>query len=346
MDKARKRFWIQLLVLIFILYICIIIALSVGTADLSVKDSIKILLARFPFFKSFINASELSEVYITIVWKVRMPRVLLAVLAGSGLAVVGACFQGLLRNPLADPHILGISSGAALGATIAIISGVHITFMGLGVIGLFAFLGAILTIIVVYRIAYTQGQIPIVNLLLTGTVVSSMLSAVISLCMSLNREQLEKVYLWTLGSFSAATWSKVKFLAVFIVFGCSILLLLSRHLDLISIGEETAESLGVDTAILKKILLSFASLIVAACVSVSGVIGFVGLIVPHCIRILVGSEHKRLLPMCLVGGAIFMLICDTLARTLTPPSELPVGVVTALFGAPYFIILLQHNKPK
>ena len=213
--KKKFSFPIQITVFFILLLFLILLSASIGSADLSIKDSLLILLSRIPFLRSYLDISQISDVYETIVWKVRMPRIFLSVLTGGSLAVVGACFQGLFRNPLADPHILGISSGAALGATFAILSGIQISFLGLGVIGIFAFIGALITILFVYQISCTNHQISITSLLLTGTAINSMLSALISLLMSLNRDKIEKVYLWTLGSFSSATWSKVQFLFLF-----------------------------------------------------------------------------------------------------------------------------------
>lgn len=344
--KGSRNFILKLAGLGALLLFTIAGAASVGSADLSIGDSLRILLSRFPLVGNYLDTQNTAPVYQVIVWNVRMPRILLAGLAGCGLAVVGACFQGVFRNPLADPHILGISSGAAAGATIAMLTGIRLSFLGLSFVGIFAFLGALITIIVVYQLAHMSGQVPVVNLLLTGTAVSSLLSAVISLLMTLNRDQIETVYMWTLGSFSAATWDKAGFLAVFIFGGCFLLFLLSGQLNIMSVGEDTAKSLGVDTVFVKKLLLAAASLMVAACVSVSGIVGFVGLIIPHCVRMLAGVRHERLLPCAAIGGAVFMIVCDTLSRTLTAPSELPVGVVTAVFGAPYFIFLLQKNKKK
>lgn len=333
--------WLSLLLIIVILF-----ASSVGSANLSMVDSLKIILLRIPFLNKLIDGSEYREVYIKIIWQVRLPRIFLAGICGSSLAIVGACFQGLFRNPLADPHILGISSGAAVGATIAMLSGISMSFLGLGVVGIFAFIGALVTALVVYQIACVGNKIPVVHILLTGTAINSMLSSFISLVMSLDREQIEKVYLWTLGSFSASNWKKVLFLVI-IALICSIIIgIHSKELNLITTGEETAESLGVDTARAKKILIAVGSLLVAACVSVSGIIGFVGLIIPHCIRLISGPKYQKLIPLSCFLGAIFMILCDTLARILIQPSELPVGVITSILGAPYFIFLLQRNKKK
>lgn len=331
-------------ILILILILCIVISASLGSADLSVTDSLKIIISRIPYLGKHINISEIAEVYPRIVWQIRMPRILLAGFVGCGLSVVGAAFQGLFRNPLADPHILGVSSGAALGATIAMLSGIGFHFLGLGVIGTFAFFGALLTAFIVYRVSCIGSKLPMVNILLTGTAVSTMLSSLISLLMTFHHDKIEKVYLWTMGSFSAATWDRVLFLSIFTVICCGVIIIFSSELDVITTGNDTAESLGINTAKIKKIIIVVASLQVAACVSNSGIIGFVGLVIPHCIRMISGPKHNVLLPLSFLGGAIFMIICDTIARNAAAPSEIPVGVITAILGTPYFIYLLQRNK--
>ena len=343
--NRRKNMVLGILIFLLLL-VTIVAAASVGSAQLSIGDSLKIILSRIPGISNLISMDSIKPTHIKIVWNIRIPRILLAGLSGASLALVGACFQGLFRNPLADPQIIGVSSGAALGATIAVLSGITLNFLGLGVVGIFAFVGAILTVFLVYRLACTGNQASVVYIVLSGTAISSMLSAVISLLMSIRREQLEKVYMWTLGSFSAATMSKVCFLLVFFLVCSCILFLYSKELNIFSTGEETAQSLGVDTAKVKKVIIIVASLLVAACVSVCGIIGFVGLIIPHCIRLIFGPKHERLLPLSALTGAIFLILCDTLARIVRAPGELPVGVITALCGAPYILILLSKYKRK
>ena len=210
------------------------------------------------------NISEIAEVYPKIIWQIRMPRILLAGFTGCGLSVVGAAFQGMFRNPLADPHILGVSSGAALGATIAMLSGIGFNFLGLGMIGTFALIGALLTAFIVYQLSGVGNKLPVVNILLTGTAVSTMLSAIISFLMTFNHDKIEKVYLWTMGSFSAATWDRVFFLAIITVICCGVINLFSSELDVITTGNDTAESLGINTVRTKKLLIMVASLQVSA----------------------------------------------------------------------------------
>lgn len=336
----------KFLLLLLLLPAVIVGSLSVGSADLSVRDSIRLFLSKVPIVGKMVDSSDIKEVYQLILFRVRLPRILLAGCVGAGLSVTGAVFQGLFRNPLADPHVLGVSSGAAIGATVAIISGVTMNFFGIGAVGICAFAGALLTILVVYQVACSEKQMPVVNLLLIGTAISTMLSACISFMMSMNQQGIEKVYMWTLGSFSAASWTKVVYLAVILAFCGIVFKFLANDLNILITGEDAAESLGVDLVQLKKQVIFFASLLVAACVSVSGIIGFAGLIIPHCMRMVGGSDYRNLMPFSLVGGAIFMILCDTVARTVTAPSEIPVGVITSLLGAPYFIYLIYRNSRK
>lgn len=339
-DLLIKKF----LLLLFCLPLAILFSVSVGSADLSMGESLRLLFSKIPFFGKWLDCSDLKEVYQIIVFQVRLPRIILAGLVGAGLSLAGAVFQGLFRNPLADPHVLGVSSGAAVGATFVILSGIQIHFFGLGAVGIGAFLGAVVTIFFVYRIACIRERVPVVNLLLTGTAISTMLSALISLMMSLHQEGIEKVYMWTLGSFSSASWTKVGYLAVCLLISALGFEVLSNDLNLLLTGEDAAESMGVDLVRLKKQIVCLASFLVAACVSVSGVIGFVGLIMPHCMRMISGSSYRSLIPFSLAGGAVFMILCDMMARTVTAPSEIPVGVVTSLIGAPYFIYLIYQNR--
>ena len=344
--KKRKQVAGVILLLVVLLVIVIVLSASLGSANISVMDCFRIMASRLPGIRHFVDIGDIKEVHRTIVIDVRLPRILLAGLTGCALAVVGAAFQGLFRNPLSDPHILGVSSGAALGATFAMLSGISFRIGSLGFVGICAFAGAIITVFAVYTLSRVGGRNHITSMLLTGTAISTMLSSIISLLMSLHRDEIEKVYLWTLGSFSSATWGKVQYLACFVGIGVIVILCFSNDLNVLLTGEDSAKSLGINITLVKRILIVFASLLVGACVSVSGIIGFVGLLIPHCTRLIVGPDHRKLLPFCCFVGAIFLIVCDTLARTITQPSELPVGVITAIFGAPYFIFLLYYNQKK
>lgn len=328
------------------LVVLIVMASSVGAADIGVLDSLRILLSRIPGLGQIVDVSGISPTDFTIVLLVRLPRVLLSGLAGCGLAMSGAVLQGVLRNPLADPQVLGISSGAAFGAAIAIAFGLSFSVLGIGGIAAFAFVGALLTILIVWRISFHGGKGSVVGILLAGIAVSSLLTSAITLIMVMQRDRLEKVYLWMLGSFSAASYLKVGFLLVFVVGVLLLILPSSFSLDILATGDDSAESLGIDAQRLRRRMIVLSSLAVAACVCVSGIIGFAGLIVPHIIRLLAGSRSRRLIPFSCMAGAIFMILCDTLARTIAAPAEIPVGAITAIIGAPFFLFLLWRARGK
>lgn len=343
----KKKFsWIRLTELVMLLLVVVVFAIAVGSADLSMTDSLKILLSKIPVIGDFIDVPTVAEAYETIIWKVRLPRILMSALAGGALALVGATFQGVFQNSLADPHILGVSSGAALGATFAMLFGSSVTIFGLGAIGVFAFVGAMITVFTVYRVAGIGGEISTTNMLLTGTAISTLLSSIISLLMTFHNDQISKVYMWTMGSFSSATWERCGFLAIFVIIGSVILIMYSGKLNILMMGEEDASCLGVDTGKTRTILIVVSSLLVAASVSVSGIIGFVGLIIPHCVRMVGGSDNRKLMPYVVFIGAIFLVFCDTMARTIAAPTEIPVGIITSVFGAPYFIFLVLTRKRK
>ena len=347
MAYVYRQKYFKLIFLIFVIFIfCLVIfAATLGSANISFLDSLRIILSRIPGLRSLINTSSIDEKYFTIVLMIRFPRIILSSLVGAGLSIVGATFQGVFRNPMADPYVLGISSGAALGAALSIVSGIEKSIFGIGGIVVASFLGALLATFVVYLIAKTGSRIPTTTLLLAGVAVSFFLSSIISLLIIFNRDQIERIIFWTMGSFSAASWDQVLLLLFVVIPGTIVILVFSRDLNAMVTGDETAKSLGVEVESVKKILLVVASLLVAACVSVSGIIGFVGLIVPHAIRLIFGSDNRIVLPFSIVGGIAFLVICDTLSRTLTS-SEIPVGALTALFGAPYFIFLLKTAKKK
>ena len=340
----RNRRWLNIIILILVMLAGMIFSVSVGSANLSMWDSLRLFINKLPLVGDLIDVSDIGATYEIIVWKVRMPRIVLSALVGGALAVVGGVFQGVFGNSLADPHILGVSSGAALGATIGMLSGVTVSFLSLGTVGICAFIGALLTVFFVYHLAKVGGEISTTNMLLTGTATSTMLSAIISLLMTFNEEQVDKVYMWTLGSFSAATWEKVKFLAVMIAVGTILLFAFAQKINVMMMGEEEAKSLGVDTVKVRRIIILISSFLVASAVSVSGIIGFVGLIIPHSVRMLTGSNNKSLLPYSFLGGATFLMLCDTASRTIAAPTEIPVGIITSVFGAPFFIFLILRSR--
>lgn len=283
----------------------------------------------------------LSSTDKTILFSIRLPRIIFAGIVGGALAAAGVVFQGLLRNPLADPYILGISGGAAAGALGALLLGIG--FLPLGISGS-AFLGALFTIVLVYGIARTKKELHSTTLLLAGVIVNAFFSAVIMfLIAAASDKSLHNAMFWLMGDLSLAEWREIILAGIFLIFGSSVIFIYARHLNLIAISEETAMQLGVNVEQTKIILLLSASLITGAAVSVSGIIGFVGLIVPHMMRMLLGSDHRLLLPSSVLFGSSFLIAADTFARTIIAPAELPVGVITALCGAPYFIYLLRRK---
>jgi iron complex transport system permease protein len=283
----------------------------------------------------------LSSTDKTILFSIRLPRIIFAGIVGGSLAAAGVVFQGLLRNPLADPYILGISGGAAVGALGALLLGIG--FLPLGVSGS-AFLGALVTIVLVYSIARTKNELHSTTLLLAGVIVNAFFSAVIMfLITTASDKSLHNAMFWLMGDLSLAEWREITLAGLFLIFGFVVIFIYARHLNLIAISEETAMQLGVNVEQTKIILLLAASLVTGVAVSVSGIIGFVGLIVPHMMRIVVGSDHRLLLPSSVLFGSSFLIVADTFARTIIAPAELPVGVITVLCGAPYFIYLLRRK---
>lgn len=279
-----------------------------------------------------------------IIFEVRLPRIILAVLTGSLLSMAGAVYQAIFQNPMADPYVIGISSGAAFGATIAIIFLPPMMLLGNSIVSLAAFLSAILTSILVYFISKTKRGVDTFSLLLTGVVISTVLSSFISLMMLAHQDEAMKIMTWTMGSFNAKSWNHVITILVPTVVGIFFTIYHGKDLNVLVMGEEEAMTMGLDTKRLKRNMLLICALLTSIAVSVSGIIGFVGLIVPHFIRLIFGSEHKFLLKASFVFGAIFMLLSDTIARSLIDGFEVPVGIITSLIGGPLFLILLVRYR--
>jgi iron complex transport system permease protein len=284
-----------------------------------------------------------DEVHRTILLDLRLPRAVLALLVGGGLALAGSVFQALLRNPLAEPFILGISGGAAAGAVLVL--GLGLAAAGSGFLPVAAFAGALVAILLVFRVASAAGRtLDVRVLLLAGVVVGSFFSAVIALTLSLSEARaVRSAILWMMGSLSGATWGSVAVVAAYTIPGALVLMGLARALNLMAVGEETASYLGTDVERVKKLAYGVASLVTAAGVAVAGIIGFVGLIVPHGIRLLIGSDQRFLLPLSFLAGAGFLAFADLAARLLLAPIEIPIGVVTAFLGVPLFLVLLRRN---
>lgn len=315
-----------------------LLALSIGAVKIPVKEIVGAL----------VNPSGSSELIGEIILSIRLPRIILAAMVGSALALSGAVYQGLFRNPMADPYVIGASSGASLGATVAMVLPLRGELWGLSTVPLFAFAGSLIIVFVVFNLARTaQQRTSMTHLILAGVAVSSVLSAVVSLLMFLMPQQgLQGLVFWLMGGFSARSWSHVKALAPHCAIGFVIVLLHTKHLNALLLGEEEAMGLGVDVEKTTRRLVIAASLLTAASVAAGGIIAFAGLVVPHVVRLLVGPDHRRLIPNACLMGAVFMLLADTLARCVIPPSELPVGIITSLTGGPFFVYLLRKQRPK
>ena len=288
--------------------------------------------------------TDINPTFPFVVMEVRLPRILAAALVGGGLAMAGAVFQGILLNPLADPYTLGVSSGAAFGASLALVLGIMgITVSTLISVPLFAFLGAMATLIAVFALAAPDGRLSSNTLILSGVIVAAILSAGIGFIKYLADEQVGVIIFWLMGSFVGKTWHDVGLTAVFVLPGLLVMLYFAKDLNIMALGGRTADTLGVDSRRVKKILLVCASLITAICVSVSGIIGFVGLIVPHLLRLILGPDNRLLIPACFFGGAILLLTADTITRAWLP-TELPIGVLTSLIGGPFFCYIFRKKQ--
>ena len=314
-----------------------------GAASVSFADTVKILMSRVPLVGPMISLEGVTGPSVTIVLLVRLPRVVMAMAAGSALSVSGAAYQGMFRNSMADPYVLGISSGASAGAAIGAVLNAHLS-QYVNLVPLLAFAGAIVATLLVYNFGRVGSKVPVTTLLLSGIAVSFIMSSVMTLAMVLNRDQANRIIFWTLGSFTAASWKNLYIVLPVCMIGVIIVMFFSRDLDAMMSGDDAARTLGVEVERLKKILLGVTSLMVAIVVSSCGVIGFVGLVIPHISRLLIGPAHRRLLPLSALLGALFLLLCDLAARMIMPPAEIPIGVITALCGSPFFIYLLQKAK--
>ncbi len=319
------------------LAMALILGVALGSVSIAPGETVAIL-ARAIGLDLPRTWSEASE---TIVLDLRLPRVLTALVVGSGLAVAGATFQGLLRNPLADPYVLGAASGAALGAAIAVLIPVRVVILQFGLLHGLAFVGALAAVYTVYRLAQTGGLAPLTGLLLTGYAVGSLLAAGLAMAMYLSGSALGQIFAYLLGGFDGASWARLAAAGPIVAIGSIAIATRARSLNAMLLGEETAAHLGIDVRRERAVLLALASLITAAAVAVSGLIGFVGLVVPHVVRLLVGPSARAVLPLSAVGGAALLIVADLAARLL---GEIPVGVVTAVIGAPFFLILLRRVR--
>jgi len=338
-SKKKKKYVLSLSLLCIGLFGVIILGIMIGPVQIHPFTIVNIFLHKLGF-----NVEQTwSNIVETIVLDVRTPRVIMAAFVGACLAVAGAAMQGLFKNPMAEPYILGMSQGAAVGAALVIVLG--ISFFGGFSLQAMAFIGALLTIFIVYGIARVEGKVPVETLLLAGVAMGAFLYAVVGFLKFISSDvALRDIVLWLMGSFASAKWDGI--LQIFFPMLISIIgiFALAKELNAMQFGENTASYVGVNVEKTKKIILVFSSLLTAAAVAYCGIIGFVGLIIPHIVRILIGADHHILIPASALTGAIFLALADTFARTIIAPTELPVGIVTALIGGPYFIYLLRRKK--
>jgi iron complex transport system permease protein len=327
-------------VLGLVLLVSVVVAIGLGPAVIAPAETARYLLAALTGGR--ISALEVPT--YQIIWQVRTPRVLLAAAVGAGLGVVGVAVQAMVRNALADPFVLGVSSGASVGAVTVIVFGV-LAGAGIHAVSLGAFLGALVASVLVYAASVTRAGITPLRLVLTGIALSFGFQAVMSVLIYFapDSEATSTVLFWTMGSFGAATWGSLPVVAAVVVLGTVVLRSHGRSLDAMALGDETAVSLGVDTTSMRKGMFVLTSLMTGAMVAVSGAIGFVGLIMPHLVRLVVGSGHARVLVVTPFVGAIFMVWVDLVSRTLVAPRELPLGAITALVGVPVFVVLMRRR---
>ena len=301
------------------------------------------LLDHFPFVNIDSGATDLQS---TVLWQIRMPRVVLAGIVGAMLSIAGAAYQGVFRNPLVDPYLLGVAAGAGLGATIVIVTGrAASSSWPIDPLPIAAFLGALLAVLVTYTVgaAFGAGKSS-ATLVLAGVAVTSLATAVQTFMLQKNTDVVRQVYSWILGRLSTATWSDVRLVLPYVIVSSGVLLWHRRLLDVLRVGDDEAQSLGARVDRIRLTVVVAATLGTAAVVSVSGLIGFVGIVVPHVVRLLAGSSYRRILPLTMFLGAAFLIIADIPGRILSDPAETPIGVVTAFLGAPFFIIVLRSRQ--
>lgn len=336
----KKPLFINIL-LFFALVTAIIFSSGMGYLKISPSEVLHILFAHL---FSFDLPKSINDVFPFVVLDVRLPRILSAVLVGGGLAASGCVFQAILLNPLADPYTLGISSGAAFGAAIALVLGIFgIMLPSWITIPLFSFIGAVSTLFVVFSIASADKKLSSNTLILSGVIVSAILSAGIGFIKYLADEEVSVIIFWLMGSLVGKSWSDTLLVTALLAPSLLLLFFYAKDLNIMSLGSKTSDALGIETEKVRRIILIAASLITAACVSISGIIGFIGLIIPHLLRLILGPDNRFLLPGCFMGGALLLLFADTLTRAFLP-AEIPIGVLTSLIGGPFFCYIFRRKQ--
>ena len=346
--RRTSRWKLVVTLLIVALIVTIIVSLNVGYAQIPFGNILTILGKQIPFLNGFVDSSAVLPSQTAIILQIRLPRIIAGVVVGAALAASGVVYQGVFRNPMADSYVLGVSAGAAVGASVSILFGAGFSVFGLRFVQVAAFIGALFAMFLVYNISRVGSRVPVTTLLLCGIAVNFFLYSIVALLEVIAGDELHAIVFWLIGGFSNVLWSDIWAVIPFVVIGIAISFFYARSLNLLAMGEETAQHLGLNVERVKQVLLVLASLVTAAAVSLSGLVGFVGLMVPHVTRLLVGPDHRILFPASTVIGAIFLVVCDALARVVATPFastlELPVGIITMLFGAPFFILLFRKKK--
>ncbi|HLB27855.1 MAG TPA: iron chelate uptake ABC transporter family permease subunit [Dehalococcoidales bacterium] len=336
-----RRRALSIVTLVLILIVAAGFAATIGSVKVPFLTTVRILLSRLPFAGITPDWQASME---TIILTIRLPRVILAGLVGAALSIAGAAYQGLFRNPMADPYLIGVAQGAALGAVTGFLLPFHGTGFGFGMIPLLAFIGAVLSVVIVYLLARVGRTLPVTTLILAGVALGSLWGSMVSYLVITSGDKIRGIITWLMGSFSLSQWSEVRLVFPYVLVGVIVILLYGRSLNVMQLDEEQAQQLGIDVGKVKLILLAAATLITAAAVSFVGIIGFVGIVIPHIVRLIWGPDHRLLLPLSVLVGAIFMIVADLLARTLLAPTEIPVGIITAFCGVPFFLYLLRRKK--
>ena len=343
MNKRYKPYFFRLTILVLLIFLIfsIFFSVTIGQASISLAQVIDVFLIK-TFPSLFQN--NVPDNFQEIIWNIRFPRILLALLVGASLSVIGVILQALTRNALADPYILGISSGASVGAVAVILLG-FFSFFGVFSISIAAFLSGLVAFIVVLMVASQNGKITPLRIILAGVAVSYACSAITSYMVieAKDAEAIQTVQFWLLGSLSGARWVFLPIVSLVVTISSIVLFSQARTLNAILLGEETAITLGVNIEKLRKQLIGISALNIGSVVAVSGAISFVGLVIPHIVRILVGANHTKVLPMSALVGAIFLIWADLVARTIAKPEELPIGIITSFIGAPFFMWLMRRK---
>ncbi|MCQ2374167.1 MAG: iron ABC transporter permease [Phascolarctobacterium sp.] len=340
---SKRRIFTVILVLLLLLAIVNCISLATGQFKIAISNIVAIILSNLHLPYDWVGSFTRDEQ--AVVWFIRMPRIVVGMLVGAALSITGAVMQGIFNNPLAAPGVIGVSAGAAMGAVFAISIGVASTSMY--AMPIFSFLGSMFAVVLTVFLAMRNGKIPVMTLLLAGVAVGMLLGAITSaILLLLNEQQTQQYLFWMVGGLDYRRWEHVYMAFPPIMLGIIIMCAFSRHLNILALGEIEARAVGMNVTAYRLILLAIGSFTTAASVCVSGNIGFVGLVIPHMMRMLVGPDHRILLPVSAIAGALFLVFCDTLGRSILPPAEIRVGIMTALLGTPYFLYLLRKMQKR